>query len=207
MTPDVRAKEGGYKLTRTKAGSYIGNFKGVEFEDDDPDRLCDDMDAVKEIAESDEFTLLDEADEDGESIVEVKIGDDTRQFINISVAAALAEAKEALLASKPKPAARGRARRTAAAAESLAEAEEASRVTPDKEEIIPPVGGGDSNVLKIDLRAFQAAVRELADASANLRKLVEAAVEGAQPTYAEGEAEEAKPRRGRGGRPRRGNGR
>lgn len=195
MKPEARAKEGGYKLTEGKHGVWTGNFKGIEYEDDDIDRLCDDMDAVAEIAESEEYTLLDEADEDGESIVEVVIDGDKRQFVNISVSAALAEAKEALLASKPKPSGRGRGRRTAAAAESIAEAEEA-RGEPEAE-ILPPVGGEKLNALRIDLRAFQTTVRELARVTETLRMIVDAATDG------EPQEEPKKRGRGRG----RGNGR
>jgi hypothetical protein len=218
------AKERGYKLTVGKGGTYVGNFKGIEFEDDDPQRLCDDMDAVAEIATSEEYSLLDEADEDGQSIVEVSIDGDSRQFVNISVAAALAEAKEAVLASKPKPAAtRGRTRRTAAAAESINEAEEAAKhvsrleagepnIQPtqasqawEKEvagqkareaEILPPEGGEKLNALRIDLRAFQQVVRELAGVVTKLRDIIDSA------TNDKPDDEEDAPKRGR-GRPRR----
>ena len=174
MTPEARAKEGGYKLIKDKKGLWTGNYKGIEFQDDDEDRLCDDMDAVVEIANSEEYTLLDESDEDGQSIVQVTIDGDERQFINISVAAALAEAKEAVLAAKPKP--RGRPRRTAAAAESIAEAEEAAP-TREPDEILPPVGGEKLNALRIDLRQFHAVVGELQAAVAKLHTLVGEAID------------------------------
>lgn len=186
----TRAKDIGFRLTQLKNGSYVGSHAGIEFEDDDPERLFDDMEAVVEMGNSDQYTLVDETGEDGESIVEVTINGETKRFEDPSPARALAQAKEAFQAAQPKPQAapRGR-RRSGAADESLGEAEEAQSAA---EEILPPVGGGDSNVLKIDLRAFQAAVRELADAAAKLRTLIDEAVE---PTAVEAEAE--KPRRGR----------
>jgi hypothetical protein len=226
----THAKERGYKLTVGKGGSYVGNYSGIEFEDDDPQRLCDDMDSVVEIAKSEEYELLDEADEDGQSIVQVSIDGDTRQFINISVAAALSEAKEAVLASKPKPSTGPRrARRTAVAAESMNEAEEAAVHTApppppppttqasaawDKEmadqkarvqeaEILPPEGGERLTALRIDLRAFQQVVRDLAGVVTKLRDIIDNA---ADATPEDTEEEEEAPKRGR-GRPRRNSGR
>jgi hypothetical protein len=182
----ARAQEIGFKLAKLKNGDYVGSYKGIEFDSDDLDELFDDMEAVVELGNSDEFSLSDEVGSEGESIVLVTINGKVERFEDASVADALAQAKEAWQKAQPKPTEGKRRGRRAKAEE----------VTEEKEEILPPIGGGESNVLKIDLRAFQAAVRELADASAKIRVLVDAALDY-QAVTTPAEEPETK-RRGRG---------
>ena len=85
--------------------------------------------------------------------------------------------------------------RPPAATEASKAWEQEEKAQAAKAEILPPEGGEKLNALRIDLRAFQTTVRELAQVTETLRKIVDAATDDG-PII-----EEDKPR-GR-GRPRR----
>jgi hypothetical protein len=98
-TLQKEAEEKGYSLSESD-GRYYASWEGINLDDDDRDRLVDDMDALIECsADNSPFELQEAPNEDGEAVITWE----GQTFEDLSIAKALAKAKEAKLA-KEKPA-------------------------------------------------------------------------------------------------------
>lgn len=100
-TLQKEAEEMGYSLQQ-KGDRYYASWEGIALDDDDRERLVDDMAAVIEVSADDSpFTLNESPNEAGEAVIVFE----GKEFADLSIAKALAQAKEAKLArEKPAPA-------------------------------------------------------------------------------------------------------
>jgi hypothetical protein len=92
------AKERGYEFVRMGGDQgYVGRVHGISYEDTDPQRVLDELDAIAEIATSEWYNLEDDGPE-GEAVVTAQgFG---APFVDDCIAGALAKAKEAVLAAQ-----------------------------------------------------------------------------------------------------------
>ncbi len=158
-----RAKSGGYSIEKSKKG-YVGDYQGIEYEDDDLEALLDDMDALSEIGRSEHFTF--EETEAGDQI-SFEIDGKTHAFlIETSAAETLAKAKETWLELQPKPAAAApkasRRRRSAEPeAEEAPAATAAAEAAPVSGDVLPPIVSGTSPALIYTINALINALQSI----------------------------------------------